>query len=83
MSDELADKRIGFIGCGAMARALAGGLLAAGVPLEHMRASDLSDEQRSDYEVADDRHLTSDARKGAIASPATRLPWALKCVSRK
>jgi pyrroline-5-carboxylate reductase len=51
VSDELADKRIGFIGCGAMARALAGGLLAAGVPVEHMRASDLSDEQRSDYEV--------------------------------
>jgi pyrroline-5-carboxylate reductase len=49
---ELGGKRIGFIGCGAMARALAGGLLAAGVPVDHLRASDPSDEQRSTFESA-------------------------------
>ena len=32
--------RIGFIGCGAMAKALAGGLLEAGVPASQIRASD-------------------------------------------
>lgn len=51
MSDQLADKRIGFIGCGAMARALAGGLLASGVSADRLRASDLSDEQRAAFEA--------------------------------
>ena len=32
--------RIGFIGCGAMARALAGGLIEAGVAPDRIRASD-------------------------------------------
>jgi pyrroline-5-carboxylate reductase len=37
---ELATQRIGFLGAGAMGEALAGGLLAAGVPLERVRAAD-------------------------------------------
>jgi len=37
---SLKDERIGFIGGGAMAEALLGGLLAAGVAREHLRASD-------------------------------------------
>ena len=32
--------RIGFIGCGAMAKALAGGLVEAGLPAAQIRASD-------------------------------------------
>jgi pyrroline-5-carboxylate reductase len=50
MSNELDDKRIGFIGCGAMARALAGGLAAAGVPVDAMLGSDLDEGQRSAFE---------------------------------
>ncbi|MBW2275255.1 MAG: pyrroline-5-carboxylate reductase [Deltaproteobacteria bacterium] len=46
--DALDDKRIGFIGCGAMARALAGGLIAAGIPADRLRASDLADSQREE-----------------------------------
>jgi pyrroline-5-carboxylate reductase len=53
MSDPnsaLAGKRIGFIGCGAMAQALAGGLLAAGIPADHLRGSDLAEAQRKQFE---------------------------------
>lgn len=39
-SSELEGRRIGFIGCGAMARALAGGLREAGVPAEHLLGAD-------------------------------------------
>jgi len=42
MSHELADARIGFIGCGAMAEALAAGFVAAGVPASSIRAADPS-----------------------------------------
>lgn len=44
--------RIGFIGCGAMARALAGGLLDAGVAAERIRASDPVAEARKGFEAA-------------------------------
>jgi pyrroline-5-carboxylate reductase len=37
---SLDDKHIGFIGAGAMAEALAGGLLAAGTPADRIRAAD-------------------------------------------
>ncbi len=50
MSSELESARIGFIGCGAMARALAGGLLAAGVAPDRMLGSDPASEQRSQFE---------------------------------
>jgi len=40
MATELATQRIGFLGAGAMGEALAGGLLAAGVPREQVRAAD-------------------------------------------
>ena len=39
-SSELEGRRIGFIGCGAMARALAGGLREAGVPASHLLGAD-------------------------------------------
>ena len=40
MATELTTQRIGFLGAGAMGEALAGGLLAAGVPRERVRAAD-------------------------------------------
>ncbi|MCH7599586.1 MAG: pyrroline-5-carboxylate reductase [Myxococcales bacterium] len=48
--DTLSGHRIGFIGCGAMAQALAGGLVAAGVPAADLRGADLSPEQRKQFE---------------------------------
>jgi pyrroline-5-carboxylate reductase len=50
LSDSLADKSIGFIGCGAMARALAGGVVAAGVSPDRLLGSDLSPDQRKAFE---------------------------------
>ncbi len=52
MIDELSGKRIGFIGCGAMARALAGGLREAGVADSAMRAADLDAAQRRSFSDA-------------------------------
>jgi len=48
-TQALEGKRIGFIGCGAMARALAGGLVAAGIPTSLLRASDLAEAQRKEF----------------------------------
>jgi len=42
----LASQRIGFLGAGAMGEALAGGLVAAGVAPEHLRAADPDASQR-------------------------------------
>lgn len=49
MTSALDGWRIGFIGCGAMARALCGGLLAAGVPKSHVRATDVVAPQRASF----------------------------------
>jgi pyrroline-5-carboxylate reductase len=43
---ELASRRVGFLGGGAMAEALCGGLLAAGVPASQLRAADPDAERR-------------------------------------
>jgi len=48
----LDQSRIGFIGCGAMARALAGGLIDAGVPAAQLLASDPFATARSQFEEA-------------------------------
>jgi pyrroline-5-carboxylate reductase len=42
--------RIGFIGCGAMAKALAGGLVEAGLPASQIRASDPVPAARKSFE---------------------------------
>lgn len=52
MSSPLESKRIGFIGCGAMARALAGGLRAAGVPADRLGGADVSADQRGEFEAS-------------------------------
>ena len=49
MSSALSDKRIGFIGSGAMARALAGGLLSSGVSADRVRAADPADASREEF----------------------------------
>ena len=48
----LEKSKIGFIGCGAMARALAGGLIEAGVAPSQISASDPFAEARSQFEQA-------------------------------
>lgn len=47
---SLDDKRIGFLGAGAMGEALAGGLLAAGIPRERIRAADPDPARRAQLE---------------------------------
>ena len=46
----LADRRIGFVGAGAMAEALAGGLVASGVGRERLLASDIDATRRQGFE---------------------------------
>ena len=74
-SDTLADTRIGFIGCGAMARALAGGVAAAGVSLERLLGSDLAAEQREAFESETGIATCSDN-----ASLVTRSDVVVVCV---
>ena len=50
MTNALDDKRVGFIGCGAMARALAAGLRSAGVETDRLAAADPVSEQRQEFE---------------------------------
>jgi pyrroline-5-carboxylate reductase len=52
MRSELADKRIGFLGGGAMAQALASGLVASGVPAEAVAASDPDHRRREALKAA-------------------------------
>ena len=40
MTEALRDLRVGFIGCGAMASALGGGLVAAGIPVDQLAGAD-------------------------------------------
>jgi pyrroline-5-carboxylate reductase len=49
---DLGEKKIGFIGCGAMARALAGGLVESGVSPDRILAADPFPEARSAFEKA-------------------------------
>ncbi len=60
MSSALDALRIGFIGAGAMARALAGGLAKAGVPVGQIRAADPADEQRGLFEQEVGGQVTDD-----------------------
>jgi pyrroline-5-carboxylate reductase len=50
IGEGLEGRRIGFIGCGAMARALAGGLRAGGVAASDIAASDPDPAQRVQFE---------------------------------
>ena len=55
-----ANPRIGFIGCGAMARALAGGLVAAGASPDDIIGSDPFPEQREAFQKAVGGSTTED-----------------------
>ncbi|MDP6980585.1 MAG: pyrroline-5-carboxylate reductase [Myxococcota bacterium] len=48
--EALDNRQIGFIGCGAMAQALAGGLVAAGVAPERLRGADVAEASRKAFE---------------------------------
>jgi pyrroline-5-carboxylate reductase len=50
-SSRLAEQRVGFVGAGAMAEALAGGLAAAGVDAQRMRAADPDPARRERFEA--------------------------------
>jgi len=50
MTSTLNDQRIGFIGAGAMARALAGGLLTAGVASDRIQAADPAADSREAFQ---------------------------------
>ncbi len=49
---DLGKRQIGFIGCGAMAQALAGGLVESGVPASYIHAADPFPEARQAFEKA-------------------------------
>jgi pyrroline-5-carboxylate reductase len=49
-SGGLKKKRIGFIGCGAMGRALAGGLVSAGIETSVLSGADIAPENRASFE---------------------------------
>jgi len=49
-SGGLKNKRIGFIGCGAMGRALAGGLVSAGIETSVLSGADIAPENRASFE---------------------------------
>ncbi len=84
MAGELDGKRIGFIGAGAMAEALAGGLLAAGHPATALRASDPDPARRKRFEeelgvaaVADNRELARESDLVVLAVKPQQLAAAL------
>jgi pyrroline-5-carboxylate reductase len=64
----LADRRIGFVGAGAMAEALAGGLLAAGVDAARLRAADPDPARRKRFEQALGVATTADNAELVAAS---------------
>lgn len=69
---ELTNRRIGFLGGGAMAEALIGGLLAAGVPAGHIRVADPDPTRRKHLEVAHRIETTAD---NAEATDGRDLVW--------
>jgi len=73
---SLKDKRIGFIGGGAMAEALAGGLIAAGVPPDRIQVSDVAAERRDHLEEA--LGVRTSEANGAIARASEIVVLAVK-----
>lgn len=57
---DLDGLRIGFLGCGAMARALAGGLVESGVPASHILGSDPFEAARDQFSEAVGATSTTD-----------------------
>lgn len=76
MAEELAGRRIGFIGCGAMAQALAGGLVAAGIPRASLRGSDPAEAQRERF--AQDLGIAASADNAKVAAESDLLVLCVK-----
>lgn len=69
----LADRRIGFVGAGAMAEALAGGLVASGVGRERLLASDIDATRRQGFEARLGVATTADNARVARGSDVVVL----------
>ena len=76
MTSALHDKRIGFIGGGAMARALAGGLLSSGVPADRVQAADPVAASREAFEREVGCVATAD--NGALVAASDVIVIAVK-----
>ena len=76
MTSELAGRRIGFIGGGAMARALAGGLLKAGVDGDRVRASDPDASQRDRFQQ--ELGISTTADNGKVVAGSDIVVLAVK-----
>jgi pyrroline-5-carboxylate reductase len=73
VSQELRDKRVAFIGAGAMGDALVAGLLAAGVPAANLRAADPDPERRRQLEERRGVACSEDGQKVVAGSDAVVL----------
>ncbi|MEE2672214.1 MAG: pyrroline-5-carboxylate reductase [Myxococcota bacterium] len=76
MSSALSDRRIGFIGSGAMARALAGGLLSSGVSMDRIQAADPAAASREEFEREVGAAAVSD--NGALVAECDVIVIAVK-----
>ena len=77
MTNAFDDKRIGFIGCGAMARALAGGLLTAGVEASRLAAADPASEPEQSMQKTSARSASrtnSSAAAAGVQSKSRSTP---------
>jgi pyrroline-5-carboxylate reductase len=85
----LSKLRIGFIGAGAMAEALAGGLIASGVERERLLASDVDEERRRGFEArqrvattADNARVARDSDVAVLAVKPGAVPALLADLRR-
>jgi pyrroline-5-carboxylate reductase len=76
MGSELAGRRIGFVGGGAMAEALASGLVAAGVARDRLRAADPDPARRKALEQAPG--IQTSAENGPVVEQSDVVVLAVK-----
>jgi pyrroline-5-carboxylate reductase len=76
VSEGIGRRRIGFLGCGAMAQALAGGLAAAGVPRDQLRGADPDAEARRRF--SERTGLAAGADNGEVVGASDVVVLAVK-----
>ncbi len=76
MTNALEDKRIGLLGCGAMARALTGGLLSSGVTADRLAAADPVSQQREEFER--ELHVTTQVDNSRVVERSDVVVIAVK-----
>jgi len=88
MSEALRDLRVGFIGCGAMASALGGGLAAAGVPSDQLAGADPDDACRESFAervgaraLADNAALVAESDLVVLAVKPAVVPTVLESLA--